>query len=96
MKQESCDFSHERFNINIPYNKKVLEVIGNENVHQNVHQKSDVEIITSLIKNDNKVTLKEMAISINKSVKTVQRIINECGNIKYVGSSKSGHWEIVD
>lgn len=23
--------------INIPYNKKVLEVMGNENVHQNVH-----------------------------------------------------------
>ena len=33
---------------------------------------------------------------LNTDIALVQRIINECGNIKYVGSSKSGHWEIVD
>ena len=39
---------------------------------------------------------KEMAEAIGKTVKTVQRIINENNNVKFVGSSKSGHWEIIE
>ena len=37
-----------------------------------------------------------MADFIGKTVKTVQRIIKKTTNIKYVGSSKLGHWEIIE
>ena len=37
-----------------------------------------------------------MAVSINKTTKTVQRIINKCEFIKYVGSGDKGHWEITE
>lgn len=78
--------------INIPYNKKVLEVIGNENFQQ----KSDVEIITSLIKNNSKITRNEIANKLGVSKATIARHLKNMQDIEYVGFSKSGHWEIVD
>ena len=60
----------------------------NKNVSQNVPRKTDE-------KNNPKTTRKEMAEAIGKTVKTVQRIINENNNVKFVGSSKSGHWKIM-
>ncbi|MBQ8292909.1 MAG: hypothetical protein IJX78_03760 [Bacilli bacterium] len=60
-----------------------------------VHQKSDIELIADLVKTSSKVTLKDMANAIGKTVKTVQRIIKRSNKIKYVGSSKTGHWEII-
>ncbi len=74
--------------------------VGTQNVHQNVyqnvHQKTDLEKIIYLIKNNSNVTLSDMADFIGKTVKTVQRIIKKTTNIKYVGSSKLGHWEIIE
>ena len=67
-----------------------------QNVTQNVHQKTDLEKIIYLIKNNSNVTLSDMADFIGKIVKTVQRIIKKTTNIKYVGSSKLGHWEIIE
>ena len=81
--------SETHFTIKIPYNKKVLET-------QNVPRKTDEQKIIEMIKNNPKTTRKEMAKAIGKTVKTVQRIINENNNVKFVGSSKSGHWEIIE
>ena len=87
------EFSETHFTIKIPYNKKVLET---QNVPQNVPRKTDEQKIIEMIKNNPKTTRKEMAEAIGKTVKTVQRIINENNNVKFVGSSKSGHWEIIE
>ena len=85
------DFSEEFITVTIPFDKTGFD---GHNVHQNVHQKNDLEKIINLINENSDVTLKEMAYAIGKSVKTVQRVINDYGKIKYIGSSKSGHWEI--
>ena len=67
-----------------------------QNVPQNVPQKTDEQKIIEMIRNNPKITRKEMAKVIGKTVKTVQRIINQNNNIKFTGSSKSGHWEIIE
>ena len=54
------------------------------------------EIISSLIKNNNKITRKQLSIEHNIPVRTLQRLLNEIPNLKYVGSGKSGHWEITE
>lgn len=59
----------------------------------NVSQK-DLEKILNAIKENTRITREELASTIGKSVKTVARIIKNSKIIKFVGSSKSGHWEI--
>lgn len=66
------------------------------NVPQNVPQKNKEEMIIGLIKNNPNISRKEMADEIGVTIKTIQRIINKNEHIKYVGSSKTGHWEIKD
>lgn len=41
-----------------------------------------------------KVTRKAMAEKLNISVRTLQRILNEMPNVKYVGTGANGHWEV--
>lgn len=50
----------------------------------------------SLIKGNPKITRKEMSTILNKSISTIFRILKDNPHIKYVGSSKNGHWEIVE
>ena len=56
----------------------------------------DVNILVSLIKKNKYITLDEMSIIINKSSKTVQRIIKTSNRIKRVGSSRYGYWKIIE
>ena len=49
--------------------------------------------IIELIKNDNKITRKFMAESLKISEKTVARYIKEMGDVRYIGTGKSGYWE---
>ena len=37
-----------------------------------------------------------MVKAIDKTIKTVQRIIKNSNKIKRVGSDKGGHWEVID
>ena len=67
-----------------------------DNVPNNVPNKSDEEIIIELIRANCNVTRKEMAKAIGKSEKTVQRIINTSEKIIRIGSSFGGHWEIKE
>ena len=67
-----------------------------QNVAQNVARKSDEQKIVELIKENNELTRQEMATFLNISLRTVQRIINSCKKIRYVGSAKSGHWEVLE
>ena len=79
---------------NVPQNSQNDKKIELET--EDVPQKNDEEIIVEMIKYNPRITRKEMAESIGKTVKTVQRIINESKKIKYVGSSKFGYWEIIE
>ncbi len=58
---------------------------------QNVHQKSELDIIIEMIINNPKVTREEMTKTIGKTIQTVSKIIKESQCIAYVGSSKLGH-----
>ena len=73
------------------------------NVHENVHifeQLSEVEVyIYNLIKNNLNFTKSELAKKINKSQKTVQRIISSLVKkelIVRVGSNKKGYCKVKD
>ena len=57
---------------------------------------TDIEIILKLINDNKNITLKEMSLAINKSIKSVQRILREYGKVKYHGKFKKGYWEIID
>ena len=53
-------------------------------------------VIIELIKNNNKITRKEIANKLSISLRTLQRILNSIDKIYYVGSGKGGHWEIKE
>lgn len=52
--------------------------------------------IKELIKNDGKITVKELAINLDVSPETIRRRIKKMPEIKYIGSGYSGHWEIKE
>ena len=58
-------------------------------------KKTDLEIISELIKENENITIKEMALAINKSIRTVQRIIIKHGKIKYIDFSKKNDIIII-
>ncbi len=94
--KEAFDISEHILNVKIPYNKLAMY---SENVpHDVLHDVpcDDTSVIIEMIRNNPKVTRIEMATSIGKTVKTVQRIINKCNKITYVGSGDKGHWEIKE
>lgn len=64
-------------------------------VPQNVPQTNLDRIILAIGQN-NQITRSELAKTIGKSTKTVARIIKEPHCINFIGSSKTGHWEIID
>ncbi len=53
------------------------------------------QAIIALIKDNPKVTRKEIALHLHLSVKTIGRHIAKLPNVRYVGSGYSGHWEIL-
>ncbi len=61
------------------------------------HQDTDSKAkILSLVKMNQKITRREIAEELSVSLRTVQRIINNIPSLKYVGSGRSGHWEIQE
>lgn len=81
---------------------KYLFIQGTDNQNvgvnkKNVGVKSEEKIIT-LIKDNNKITIKEMAIKLDKTTRSIERTIKNLkqnNKIKRVGSDKTGTWEIV-
>ena len=85
----------------IPLKKIATQKVGGENVPRNVPQYvsrmslEEIEnIIKDMIKEDNKVSRKDIAMILGVSEKTITRYIKEIPNIKYVGKGKNGHWEV--
>ena len=66
-----------------------------ESLKDNVPQ-NDLEKIIKSIKENPRITREELAAIIGKSVKTVAKIIKDSKLIHFLGSSRSGHWEVVE
>ena len=57
------------------------------------------DTVFSFIKQDNKITAKEMSERLKMSLSTVRRKIKELrdnGKIELIGSDKTGHWKIIE
>ena len=54
-----------------------------------------IEFIKKKVRNNDRVTRKEIADEAGVSLKTIERIIKEIDDLRYVGSGYSGHWERV-
>ena len=68
------------------------------NVQINVHLTDQEQAIFNLILSNERISKEELAIRINKSEKTVQRIISKLIDYKLierVGSNKDGYWKVV-
>lgn len=74
--------------------KMGLESDVPQNVPQNVPQSSLQVSILEMIMNNNRITRKQMAVSLNVSVKTIARELVKMKQVSYVGPSKGGHWVI--
>lgn len=57
-------------------------------------KQTDEDKIVEAIKMDSHVTMDEMALIIEKTRKTVMRLLKKSNRIIRVGSDKTGHWEI--
>jgi len=74
------------------------EKFSGDNVPKNVPKKERQKFIIQKIKNRAKVTKRSLASEFNVSPKTIQRDLNELKKnkkIRYIGSKKGGHWEII-
>lgn len=53
-------------------------------------------LICKLVKENPKISRKEMADQLKVSIKTIERTIQEINNLKYVGHAPHGYWVITD
>ena len=77
----------------IPLKKIATQKVGGGNVSRMSLEEIE-NIIKGMIKEDNKVSRKDIAMILGVSEKTITRYIKEIPNIKYVGKGKKGHWEL--
>ena len=87
----------------IPLKKIATQKVGGGNVPHDVPQDvsrmslEEIEnIIKDMIKEDNRVSRKDIAMILGVSEKTITRYIKEIPNIQYVGKGKNGYWELND
>ena len=52
------------------------------------------ERLKALIRQNSKITRKQMADSLDVSARTIQRLLNDMPEIRFTGGGRSGHWEI--
>lgn len=52
------------------------------------------ERIVGLIESNHKITRAETSKELGISVRKLQRVLNDMGDIEYIGHGKTGHWEI--
>ena len=55
--------------------------------------------ILMIIKENNGVSLSEIAEKLGKDISTIKRAIRRLktkGVVKYIGTTRNGHWEVID
>ena len=102
--KEAFDINEHYINVVIPFDKKVMESHAKKQLALNngtqlalnngTRPEFSEEELIKAIKSNNKITRKEIAKYFGVSLRTVQRYLNTVKSIRYVGSGKSGHWEI--
>jgi len=78
-------------------NEGILADTVNDTVKPQIDTVNDT--VFSFIKQDNKITAKEMSERLKMSLSTVRRKIKELrdnGKIERIGSDKTGHWKIIE
>ena len=69
-----------------------------EKVHENVHEKSRTDLFLDVIRENNAVSLKELAQKIGVASKTIQRDLGRLKSenvIRRIGPDKGGYWQIM-
>ena len=51
-------------------------------------------LIKDMIKEDNKVSRKDIAMVLGVSEKTITRYIKAIPSVRYVGKGENGHWKV--
>ncbi len=74
--------------------ERVTERVTDNEMNKN--KLTDEEILIDAIKNNPSITTANMAIILNKSRRTVMRIIEKSLKIRRIGSDFGGHWEIIE
>ena len=82
----------------IPLKKIATQKVGGNDVAQDVAQDKIAlaEFIKEKIRGNDKITRKMIANEAGVSIKTIERVIKEIDNIKYVGRGSNGHWELIE
>lgn len=88
------EISENLLSVNIPYNPLAIEPHDAKNDAKNDAKTLEERIIDIIVYN-NKVTRIEMAEIIGVSKATIERCIKKSVKIKYIGSKKGGHWEVL-
>lgn len=75
--------------------ERVCVEIDTQDVAQGVAQDKNtlIEFIKEKVRDNDRITRKEIADEAGVSLKTIERIIKEMDDLRYVGSGYSGHWE---
>jgi predicted HTH transcriptional regulator len=94
------DFS-DTFWVEIFSNDSSLIGNSSENVGENVGEKLSREerkkYIMELLKQHNNLTIISLSKKLNVNPKTIERDLQELHDkVKYIGSAKGGHWEVLD
>lgn len=58
------------------------------------HSNTQKDMLKVMIRQNNKITRKQMAETLNVSERTIQRLINDMPEISFTGGGRSEHWEI--
>ena len=84
-------------NLNYKFDEKI--VVGENdpiNDPKNVPKNGYEKVLIEAIKKNSTITRKEFALLIGKTVKTVQRTIDNSDKIFHAGPKNGGHWEKID
>ena len=76
---------------------EISENVG-VNVQENVQEKSRTDLILDVIRENNAVSLKELAQKIGVASKTIQRDLGRLKSenvIRRIGPDKGGYWQIM-
>ena len=94
--KDAFEFDDYFIDVTIPFDRSGFEVRDTQNDTQNDTQKNIENLIIELIKINSYITKDEMAVELGVSKATITRAIRKSTKIVFVGSSKKGHWEIID
>ena len=86
----------------VPLKKIATKKVGGDDESRNIPQDATqakekiIEFIKAEVRLNNKITRQAIAEHIGISVKTIQRLLKEIDNLKYIGRGKNGHWELEE